>query len=286
LISSAVLKVYSIDGSSNGGMFHVLSHDDESAWHESDVTWSNAPTSYNHFDQLQRVRSGTWNELDITNALIGNAGNFVTIIITSTSNNRVEYGTKEGAHAPQLILTYEEHSMQERAYPDGCDYPAAVSNLVIFPADNAIIKEAEPDTNFAHMPSLSAKYGRGSRVDSLLKFTYGCVYPEKVISQAVLKLYSKNRTPRGGEVVSVLGTWNENAVTWSNAPFSSPSTVDFHGEIGRTRKGHWVEIDVTSVVTSMEGSDITFRIEGSRGNAAGYGSKEDGTHAPILEIFF
>ena len=70
-IASFVLKVYAIDGSTNGGMFHVLTHDDESAWREDDATWSNAPESYNHFSQLNMVGTGTWNEVDITNALVG-----------------------------------------------------------------------------------------------------------------------------------------------------------------------------------------------------------------------
>jgi hypothetical protein len=70
-ITSAVLKVYVVDGSRNGGLFHVLTHDDESTWHEDMVTWSNAPRSYNKVAQLEKVVNGTWNEVDITHELVG-----------------------------------------------------------------------------------------------------------------------------------------------------------------------------------------------------------------------
>lgn len=70
LLKSAVLKVFAVDGSRNGGLFHVLTHDDESLWHESTVTWTNAPKSYNHGTQVEKVRTGTWTEVNITNNLV------------------------------------------------------------------------------------------------------------------------------------------------------------------------------------------------------------------------
>ena len=89
LITSAVLKVYTVDGSRNGGLFSVLTHDDGPTWHEGMVTWNNAPRGYNHVAQLTKVVTGTWIEVDITNALVGgNVGSCVTIKISSTSNDR------------------------------------------------------------------------------------------------------------------------------------------------------------------------------------------------------
>jgi hypothetical protein len=93
-IKSAILKLYAIDGSINGGTFHVSSSTDDSAWTEGLVTYNDIPPiSKNWFtEQLRKVRSNTWVELDITNALVDAEGNgigkFVTIIIDSTSDNR------------------------------------------------------------------------------------------------------------------------------------------------------------------------------------------------------
>jgi len=264
-------------------MFHVLTHEDESSWHEDEVTWNDAPRSYNHIAQLDSVRSGDWNKVDITNALVGPVGNFVTIIINSTTKNRVVYGSKESEHAPQLIIAHMRHNIQAHTGPVDCQKPAAGTSSKLHPVDSANIKEAESDENFAHVSNLNAKYEVGARVDFLLKFRFDCKYTDSIVKQAVLKLYCKNGTPRGGKIIGVLGSWTEDAVTWNNAPFSPTSYYD---EIGRVRKGRWVEIDVTSAIDSIDGGEATFRIEGMHANAAVYSSKEEDTYSPILEVLF
>ena len=181
------------------------------------------------------------------------------------------------------MITHTEQSIQSRNQPASCFKQAAGTSLTFHPGDDALIKEAESDTNFGYMPNLNAKYGVGSRVDSLMKFALDCQYTDSIVSRAVLKLYCKNGAPRGGKLITVFGTWAEDAVTWNNAPFSP---TQFYEQIGRVRQERWVEIDVTSAITSMEGDEVTFRIEGSHSNAAVYSSKEEDMYAPILEIFF
>lgn len=70
-IATAKLRVFAIDSSKDGGMVHVLTHDDESSWREDEVNWNTAPRSYNHFTQFGKVTSGSWNEVDISNAFVG-----------------------------------------------------------------------------------------------------------------------------------------------------------------------------------------------------------------------
>ena len=93
-VTSAVLKLYTIDSSVNGGMFHISS-DNRSTWDETLITYSNAPptpaSNADATESLRKVRSETWISLDITDALFNtaeNVGNFVTIMIDSTSENR------------------------------------------------------------------------------------------------------------------------------------------------------------------------------------------------------
>jgi hypothetical protein len=280
-ITSAVLKLFSIDGSPNGGTINVLTHDDDSDWGENMVTWNNAPLNYNNVAQIRRVRTGTWREVDISKAISSGVGHYVTITLNSDGINRVVYSSKEGGNPPQLIITYDDYKAQPRQQPVTCDIPGAES-LTIPPTDDALLKEEEGDTNFSHMINLNARYILGSRVHSLLKFEFSCLYTETTVSRAILRLYCKNGSPEGGKILTMLGSWREETVTWKNAP-STPT--NFYADVGRVNQGEWVEVDVTSAVTSMEDYEITFRIEGLHKNAVVYGSKED-EHAPTLEIFF
>lgn len=87
-ISSAVLRIYSTESSPNGGTFRVSAHDGEPAWKESRITWDNAPPNGSRSTQLKRVRTETWNEVDLTSAFEDIVGSFVTITIESRSTNR------------------------------------------------------------------------------------------------------------------------------------------------------------------------------------------------------
>ena len=166
-----------------------------------------------------------------------------------------------------------------------CPKPESTSSLTLPPVEDAVIKEEYSNRNFAYLTSLNSKSGAGSKVDSLLKFMFHCVYTEPIVSRAVLSLYCMNGAPTGGKIEVVSGVWSEDKVTWNSAEESLSST-NFSEDIGRVRKGHWVQIDVTEAVTSMDGYWLTFRIEGTLENVAVYGAKEDVEYAPKLEIFF
>ena len=106
--TSAVLNLYAIDSSQNGGVFHVITGD-ISMWDEDFITYDNAPLSSllsnsRYVKSLRKVRSHTWVEVDITEALLSSTGKYITIIIDSTSENRVSYSSKEGDHSPYLVI--------------------------------------------------------------------------------------------------------------------------------------------------------------------------------------
>lgn len=286
-ISSAVLRLYSKEKSPNGGTFHVLTNDADSDWDEGTVSWNNAPRSDNSppVGQLTRVKAETWVDLDITSALDDYVGDFITVLIESTGKNRVVYSSKEGGpeHAPQLVLNYEESISRTRNGPITCASPAEGS-LDFLPTGDAPIREAEADENFYPHSTLRARYENGSRVDSLLKFEFNCIYTDSIVSRAVLKLYCKNGSPNGGQVVSVQGDWTEETVTWNSAP---KVPTGFSESIGMAKKDRWVEIDVTSAITQMSGYEVTFRIVGLHENAAFYSSRQDvDSQRPTLELFF
>lgn len=72
LLTSAVLRVFSVDGSPSGGKFFVISGKEYSDWSEETVTWKSAPSGDSIFlSELDRVVNNTWYDIDITSAING-----------------------------------------------------------------------------------------------------------------------------------------------------------------------------------------------------------------------
>lgn len=194
----------------------------------------------------------------------------------------MSYSSKEGDHPPQLVLTRKQSLITTRTeFMPVCSVPSTTADLT----DQALVKEAYGDRNFSQSGSfnLMAKYVYGSRIESLLKFAFGCAFNRSNVSRAVLKLHCKNGAPSGGKVFGVLGDWAGDSVTWNNAPDFRAS---FNTEIGAVTRGDWKEIDVTAVMNAMEGNEVTIRIIGSSEDFVTYASNDEGVYAPVLEVFF
>lgn len=283
-ITSAILKLYVLEGSSSGGVFYVLTQEQPS-WIESEVNWNNAnvaPAISSQY-QLQRVRNNTHVEIDITDAVESRASDFVTVVIQSTKKNGVVYSSKEGTHSPELILSHRDTQPVGHLFDQKitCARPALTSSDT-FEADNAcVIKEREAATNFEveSKSQLIVKDGIGSRVDALVMFKLDCSFTKDIISQATLRLFVVSGSPQGGRVIFVSSDWNQSQVTWRNAPTSS--TILGY-TIGRAIKGRWVEVDVTEALTSTSEYHVSFRIEGVHRNPAIYSSGAENTPQLIV----
>ena len=276
-ITSAILKLYVLEGSSSGGIFHVLTQEQDTAWVERGVNWNNAnaaPADFSQY-QLQRVRNDTFVEIDITDAVESRASNFVTVMIKSTKKNGVVYSSKEGRHPPELILGHRDTKpMGLFDQKITCSRPALTS-LDTFDADNAcVIKEREADTNFEveSKSQLIVKDGIGSRVDALVMFKLDCLFSMDTISQATLRLFVVSGSPQGGRVVFMSSDWNQSQVTWRNAPTGTPTVLDY--TLGRVIKGRWIEVDVAQVLANTSEYHVSFRIEGVHRNPAIYSSPQ------------
>jgi len=94
----ATLRLYVDDASDDGGAVSVVS----GAWSEGAITWSTAPPLGTTIASLGAVVAGTWVEVDVTPAVTGNGS--VAFGLGKTPSDSVYYGSRESAHAPQLVI--------------------------------------------------------------------------------------------------------------------------------------------------------------------------------------
>lgn len=112
-VQSATLRLYVTNGGPDGGdIYAVSSYYDgtQELWLEEHLTPRNAPPiTGKSIASLGRVRPG-WVEVDVTAAvnqgLTKDAGR-VSFGIRNASRNLVAFSSKEGAHAPELVITTE-----------------------------------------------------------------------------------------------------------------------------------------------------------------------------------
>jgi hypothetical protein len=93
-----------------------------------------------------------------------------------------------------------------------------------------------------------------------------------------LRLFVTDGTPDGGSVFDVVDSWAEGTINWNNAPAIGGTSL---GSFGPIVGGTWVEIDLTSFVTTN--GTYSFGIRNNSGNSAIYSSGE-GANPPQLVI--
>ena len=105
--------------------------------------------------------------------------------------------------------------------------------------------------------------------DTLLRFDVNAVGTSSVLS-AALRLYAIDGSSSGGTFAELTNTnWNEETVTWENAP---PGDGIALGSLGAVSAGNWYELDMTPLVTG-DGT-VAVRISSSNANGADYVSSE------------
>ena len=121
-VLNATLRLYVVDGSSNGGDWTSTANIN---WSENTVTWNTAPDADGTFlAGLGRVSPGTWVEIDVTALITGDG--VVSIRGSSPNSNGADYVSKEGTagFAPELVIELDE------APPSDTEDPSPPGNLV------------------------------------------------------------------------------------------------------------------------------------------------------------
>jgi hypothetical protein len=119
-IVSAKIRLYAVDGSTNGGDFRRVS---DSSWSEGSVTWNTAPTRDAVITSvLNDPAANRWYDVDVTPLVTGDGA--VSVRVSSVSTNGAAYASKErGADlAPRLVVTLADPSANvppRRVFSDG-----------------------------------------------------------------------------------------------------------------------------------------------------------------------
>jgi hypothetical protein len=102
-VSSAVLRVYCTDASSEGGSVYRVA---DNTWGESTVTWNTLPPAdASSIGVIGPVTVGAWAQVDVSSLVTGD-GTY-SLEIAKTASNAAFYSTKEGTpgFAAQLVVT-------------------------------------------------------------------------------------------------------------------------------------------------------------------------------------
>ncbi|MFQ5650421.1 MAG: choice-of-anchor D domain-containing protein [bacterium] len=105
VVNSARLRLYVTDGGPGGGRISVASNTYQGSgtpWDEDGVVWNNAPEINKTITTLGQVTADKWIEIEVTGVIAG-AG-FYSFAMEGTTTNAVRYSSKEGSHAPELIV--------------------------------------------------------------------------------------------------------------------------------------------------------------------------------------
>ena len=102
-VASVKLRLYCVNPAPQGGTIHRAA---ESSWTEQTVSWNGAPAAGDSLASLGRVAAGSWYEVDVT-PLVSGDGSF-SLRVANSSPDGADYSSKEGSHAPQLVVTLAE----------------------------------------------------------------------------------------------------------------------------------------------------------------------------------
>ncbi len=97
-VTTATLRLYATNGSGNGPRLQSSS----SAWGENAVTWSTQPTPGALVANVGAAPANGWTSYDVSSVVTGNGTYGFTLV--PESSDGVVFSSREGAHAPQLVL--------------------------------------------------------------------------------------------------------------------------------------------------------------------------------------
>jgi PKD repeat protein len=98
-VISAKLRLYTTDGSSDGGALYPVA----GGWTESGITWATAPAVGGApIAAGAAVTAGQWREIDVTSWVRG-TGTY-EFALQSGSSNSAYYSSRQGANPPQLVV--------------------------------------------------------------------------------------------------------------------------------------------------------------------------------------
>ncbi|MFQ5651427.1 MAG: DNRLRE domain-containing protein [bacterium] len=141
-VTRATIRLYVLDEGPDGGSVYSVSNHykgTNAPWDEDGLVWDNAPVIDGAgLSSAGPVQLGTWIELDVTQAVVGNG--VVSFGMLNNASNSVKYSSSEGDHKPELVVASDAGSGAENSPPVAVD-----DNETIEPGLAVVTSVAEND---------------------------------------------------------------------------------------------------------------------------------------------
>jgi chitodextrinase len=145
---------------------------------------------------------------------------------------------------------------------------ALATTLTFTPTADAYVESDLANSNFGSATTVLVD--NNPVKETLLKFTVSGV-GARTVTNAKLRVYCTDASNKGGDFRRVADTaWNEQTVTWANAPAADQTAF---GSLGSVSVGSWYEVNVPFVTGD---GMYSIRIKSTSSNGASYSSKEGG----------
>ncbi|MGB0387465.1 MAG: DUF7594 domain-containing protein, partial [Ardenticatenaceae bacterium] len=246
---SATLRIYANDPANSG---YSLSTVADNSWDELTITYNNRPAIGNEVASVAPFPAQTWTEIDVTSLITD--GGVLSVATSTTSGTNVDYSSREGANAPELVLQ-------------------AVGDMTLTPVADVYVNSASPDSNFATDNQL--RTDATPEIFSLLRFDVPNLMGQSV--SATLRIYGETAGERGYTLHSVAdNSWGETTTTYNNAPMLGNEL----GSVGPFPAGSWTEVNVSSAVSSQ--GLLSFAFSSTSGTNTRYSTREGNNPAQLV----
>jgi len=315
-IQSARLRIFdTTNGSANGPAVYSTG----TSWTETGITWNNRPArTSGAVDNKGSIGTNIWVEYDVTSLVTGN-GTF-SFVLAADSTDGVTFSSRQGAQAPQLVITLIDSSTvtptftatrTATATQTGTSTPTdtvtATSTPSSTPTDTATAtftlsptptNTQGPITSltfianadaYVNQSNPSVNYGSATTLlvdgasdpDAESFIRFTVTGLSGTVQNARLRVFAATNGSTNGPAVYATGnSWTETGITWNNHPSHSGSPVDNKGSIGTNT---WAEYNVTSLVKA-DGT-FSFVLVADSTDGITFSSRQ-GTQTPQLVITF
>jgi len=97
-VTRAILRLWSNRADTHGVAVHAV----HGSWNEKSITAANAPTIDGAASETGPIAAKAWAFADVTRLVAGNG--LVSFALTEVGSGNAEFGSREGAHSPELMV--------------------------------------------------------------------------------------------------------------------------------------------------------------------------------------
>ena len=153
-------------------------------------------------------------------------------------------------------------------------------SVVVAPTDDSWTRSTTPDQNFGRQIVVNVKNGTATTAFNRAYFRFVVSGLDRPVLDAKLRLWVTDGSADGGTAYAVDGSWNEDAITWTNAP---PIDGGALGSAGPVAAGTWIDIPLPESVFAAGDGVYAFALTGASVDTATYSSRQ-GVNPPQLVL--